>query len=88
MSDMLLKRDVIVSWQEPMTKEEVTHQIEPGQPWPKKRRTGEVLQFIYTFEPLPSGKFDNKLQAVILDPVIGQIVMLPISQLRYEKKAR
>lgn len=82
MSNELLKREVYVSWSEKIPPEEVVHQVEAGEPPPTRRRTGVVLQFINTHESFPSGRSDNKLQAVILDENIQQILMLPLTQLR------
>lgn len=77
---VLTPREVWVVWHEPIPKDEVTHQVEKGEPWPRRKRTGVIQQYIWTYEPFPSGKFDCKVQAVIYDPDVGQVVMKPFSE--------
>ena len=78
----ILQREVYVSWQEKIPKDEIVHQVEPGEPAPTRRRTGVVLQFVWTVDHFPSGNSECKLQAVILDENVQQILMLPLKDLR------
>lgn len=80
MSDSLLTREVWAHWAEKIPKAEQIHQLEPGEPEPRRNRVGVIMQFVWTNSLLPSGRDDGKVKAVIFDPANGQIVVRGLNE--------
>lgn len=60
-------REVKCQWQEKVSQEELTHQLEPGEPHPFKIHNGVIIDFVSVFEVIRQGVFQSQIYAVVLD---------------------
>lgn len=79
-----MSADVYMDWQEPLTQADVTHQLEPGEK-PMRPRSGRLLSVFPVTNSLRENYVETVVNAAVIDEVIGQIVVLPLTRFRVGK---